>query len=210
MQRAGRRNARFIRGCVRNLLIGALVREAVTGRHRSDWSYREDPFGFNRKLPPIRMPAHLGQSRWPPHRRAAGLVPRAASGRRTQPSAGRASTWRSRCSASSCAGHLTVSTSTMPCKSWSGWHKPCLAGTPPPLPSHGAEAAPLVEHGRVNDATLLAIPVPAPVTLSAASGGPQRAPAKAIRMSSGPLGHSIRLMWRQSGCFLQLSRRELE
>ena len=25
------------------------------GRHWSDWSYRDDPFGFNQKLPPIRM-----------------------------------------------------------------------------------------------------------------------------------------------------------
>jgi hypothetical protein len=27
----------------------------AAGRHWSDWSYREDPFGFNTKLPPIRM-----------------------------------------------------------------------------------------------------------------------------------------------------------
>jgi hypothetical protein len=28
---------------------------AAPGRHWSDWSYREDPFGFNQKLPPLRM-----------------------------------------------------------------------------------------------------------------------------------------------------------
>jgi transposase len=28
---------------------------SAPGRHWSDWSYRDDPFGFNRKLPPIRM-----------------------------------------------------------------------------------------------------------------------------------------------------------
>lgn len=25
------------------------------GRHWSDWSYRNDPFGFNRNLPPLRV-----------------------------------------------------------------------------------------------------------------------------------------------------------